>query len=620
MSAILAALVLVIVAIVLWGVGAAVLRLTGSQSGPWPVSIAVGLSATIAAGGLLNLAHIAYRPTLWILAGLELAISLFELRRIRFRLDYDLRDCVEIGSAAIVIGLATLFAISTQLPPKVFNSHDDFENYLVYPVRMLATGTLSGSSLSGLGSVSFGGEAFLHGFVVSVSPIAYVNGVDAVFSFAVLMLVMASAGWKRYAWFPGALIGPLLVATINPQYVNVSPLYSGALLMATAVILIADDKSCVVAPAVTGLVYAATVALKPSFAIFVACYFPFALWAVRSGCRTWAPALNWAWKTVLWSSAFLAPWLLLHTPNYVASRSLPDAPVPAGSDGELNLLSTKTLFWGESFLHYSAIVIVAGAIVVLGLIAWRYEKELKKRQILLGIVGSAASGVLSYLITVVVLAKSTYGYGPNLRYTIPFILGTCVTSLVMSPQLSQKPKQHFLYFSLLASLAVCAAFVPSAIRRYRQAERFGSILAFSDLATSTAYANYNRFWLSDAGRQYIVQWQEKVPKGEPLLTWINPSFLLDYRRNVIVDADIAGLASPWARVPDNVRYVLWQYQGPEVRTDGDYIRTMHGPGHQERMIAARSYAFANRLSQVAQNSDVIASDGAFVLFKLRQQL
>jgi hypothetical protein len=43
---------------------------------------------------------------------------------------------------------------------------------------------------------------------------------------------------------------------------------------------------------------------------------------------------------------------------------------------------------------------------------------------------------------------------------------------------------------------------------------------------------------------------------------------------------------------------------------------MHGPGYRDRMAATYSLTFAGRLSQVAQQSQVLASDGYFVLFRL----
>jgi 16S rRNA G1207 methylase RsmC len=47
---------------------------------------------------------------------------------------------------------------------------------------------------------------------------------------------------------------------------------------------------------------------------------------------------------------------------------------------------------------------------------------------------------------------------------------------------------------------------------------------------------------------------------------------------------------------------------------------MQGPGYRERLVATRSLNFAAYLSQIARNSDVIAADGQFVLFKTHGKL
>src|SRR5262249_48389116 len=146
---------------------------------------------------------------------------------------------------------------------------DDLEKYLVHPVRMLATGTLSGSPLSALGSETLGGQAFLHGFVLSAFPLPYVNGVDSVFGLFVLMLIAGAAGWRRFSWPFGAPLAALFVAIVNPLYVNISAIYIGALLIATAVILVADENEDA-SPVLIGLVYAGLVAIKPIYGLFAA--------------------------------------------------------------------------------------------------------------------------------------------------------------------------------------------------------------------------------------------------------------------------------------------------------------------------------------------------------------
>lgn len=82
----------------------------------------------------------------------------------------------------------TVVALVAVFAPRAFNFHDDFQKYFAYPTRMLATGTLAGSTLSALGSETLGAQSFLHALVLSVLPIGYINGVDAVFGQFALMV------------------------------------------------------------------------------------------------------------------------------------------------------------------------------------------------------------------------------------------------------------------------------------------------------------------------------------------------------------------------------------------------------------------------------------------------
>ena len=238
---------------------------------------------------------------------------------------------------------------------------------------------------------------------------------------AALMLLTASAGWKRFSWFPGTIVGPLLVATINPQYVNISALYSGALLMVTAVMLVGSDKkTSFPSPLLMGLVLGSMVALKLTFAVFVALYFPFVVLACKGGQQSWKPALKWAAAELAWMSAFLAVFLdLVASTQLPGPRFAPPQPsIPPVPVGGLNLVSLDGLFYGASFFDYTAVVLAAGTIAVLGLIAQRSETDPRKRQASFGILGGAVAGVLSYVATVLGLGIA-FGYAQSLRLATP---------------------------------------------------------------------------------------------------------------------------------------------------------------------------------------------------------
>ena len=325
MKDILSAVVLLLASWMLWGVGRFTLRRCG-RSASFPVCMGVGLAVLIFAGGILNCAHVARAPALWALAVAMAVVSFLEARHFKFEPIQGRAAWIELVAAGLVIAGVTLFAFHTQLPPRVFNCDDDFQRYFSHPVSMLATGTVLGSPLGGMGSTTLGAQAFLHGFVLSVLPIGYINGVDAVFGLMLLMLICAAAGWRRYPRFPGAVLGPIMVAMINPRYVNVSSLYLGAGLMATAVMLVVDEEEESGPPAlILGVVYASLVALKSTFVFFPVLHAPLAALMLASRSRPWKETRNrpqmevirWLVLVTLWAGLGVTPWIATHLPNYL---------------------------------------------------------------------------------------------------------------------------------------------------------------------------------------------------------------------------------------------------------------------------------------------------------------
>jgi hypothetical protein len=611
------AVCLILAAVILWAVGDLLRQLLGASGGPWATSIGLGLAAIVFVGGILNLLHLAYGPVLWSLVGAAALLAAVRIRRFPI-IGLGRKSQLETAAAALLIAAVLWFTIHTQLPLKVFNFQDDFEKYFAYPVRMLATGTLASSPLSSLGSETLGGQAFLQGYVLSIWPITYISAVDSIFGLFLLMILAASAGWARLRWLPGAVLGALLVSLINPQSVNISALYLGAALMATAVMFTADDREHGrPSPELLGLVYAALVALKPIFVFFAACHLALCLPSIYAELHTSRKTLLWVARAALSLALGLLPWLALYAPNYLSHGMFTGQPAPAGPRGELNLLSNHTLLYGSSYLDYTALVILAGVVAILGLASWRAASTQTSRRVSLGIFGAAATGVLSYLVLIVYGGPLLSGHETSLRFAVPFVLGTCVVSIVMTPGLASKLPRAFSSVVLpVSTLIAVLAFLPSAIARYRQALTLHSAIAFNPVPRDPSYISYNEYWLSPEAKEYIRGFQDKVPAGEPLLAWINTPFLLDYKRNPIVDVDAAAIGSPWAHVPSGVRYVLWQYKGFGVRTTADYAYQMAGEGARERSIAARALAFGNLLSRLSSNADVIASDDKFVVFRI----
>src|SRR5206468_1640844 len=123
-------------------------------------------------------------------------------------------------------------ACLTLMPTTLFNAGDDFHTYAPRVVRMVQTGSVGGNAFDASGLDSLGSQSFFHGFFLFESSIELLNGFDAVACFTLLLLLVAEVSLRwRLPWYVGTM-AVICVLAINPQYVNISPLYSGALLVA----------------------------------------------------------------------------------------------------------------------------------------------------------------------------------------------------------------------------------------------------------------------------------------------------------------------------------------------------------------------------------------------------
>ena len=110
-----------------------------------------------------------------------------------------------------------------------------------------------------------------------------------------------------------------------------------------------------------------------------------------------------------------------------------------------------------------------------------------------------------------------------------------------------------------------------------------------------------------------------MPPSAPLLAWVSTSFHLDYARNPIIDTEPAGMTTPWAHVPPDVHYVLWQYRGFAVRPHTLDLERVAGHDPTEQITALRSYRFGLKLQALASEADagvparVVAKDDEFIL-------
>jgi hypothetical protein len=536
------------------------------------------------------------------------------------------------SSVAVVAPIAVVLwcTIATQLPPKVYNCFDDLQKYFAYPVRMLETGTLFGSPLSGIGSETLGGEAFLHGFVLTTLPFSYLNGMDAVFGLFLCLALAAQFATKRSDQLGAALVCLVAVVFINPQYVNISALYLGSALIMAAILLSAtplemDENGDGPAPnpAAMGLLYAAMVSLKTTFFLFAALHLPAVAVGVALAGRSFRASLRWAVLTTLYFWAFLCPWVLLHAPHYLAALGGAPAGVAdlagAHATESLTFLSTHRLPYGGSMALYSGLVaaVLGGSLLAFWAGAKTPDRRLRLSARTVGAAG--LSGAAAYVIMLSLVGPRLGGIALAVRYFTPIAIGIApavfgLTASHLARSEREMPRMVRLGLPLVLAGIPLACFWPSLCERATQAMKTGSVLAFSALARQQGYAYVNERLMDPSERDAVARAQARVPAGEELVAWINAPFYLDFRRNPIVDVDPAGLATGWAGFPV-ARYFIWEYNGLATSPASDYAREAKGVGVHARMIGLSSLAFARRLEIAVRTGSVMYNDGRIIVFQ-----
>jgi hypothetical protein len=480
---------------------------------------------------------------------------------------------------------------------------------------MLQTGSLRGSSGSALGFETLGGQAFLHGFVLSLASFDALNAVDLGFAWP-LCIALAGLGPCRDAWQAATrVLAVWAVATLNPQIVNISATYTASALCLAwlelgrcqRLVQRAELRSFACA---SGLLFAALCSLKSTFFLLCGVLYvltTFALW-IQGGLRR---AFQWASPTLGVLLFALLPWLAVHARLFLAPDHLHGLET-LGTAYRVDLLSiAPVLYGGDSFAVYTFVTFVCGLIAV-----YAWQKAADGGSWPAYLVGVCGLGLcVCYLIMLLVVAPRSQGAVTLMRLCAPLFIALVPAMINLAAQLTKLRSLRTRAALMLFALALCVPFARSLGTRFDAALSFGSILAFPDLAQDENYIRYNYDVLYGTFHGRTARAQLKVPEGAPLIAFINTPFWLDYGRNPIADIDAAGLATPWASIP-RASYVLWELNGFATVQLHAYEKERERAGLLQARIGDAGLRITQALIELARSSRVLYSDGTTMLLEL----
>ncbi|MEO5365023.1 MAG: hypothetical protein H7831_01430 [Magnetococcus sp. WYHC-3] len=611
-------------------------------------------------GGVLNLVGVMGRPAVVWLLVLGGGWGLWHLRRHPPPRDLNLGG---MALATLVMIVAWLVHVASAMAHHVMvNYRDDFIRYLVFPVRMLESGSVGPDPLSNLGDHTLGGDAFLKAMALPVAELSQLVAVDGLFGLGLLLLlVFETLLVLRIPPWIGLLV-TVLTLMMDPLVVNTTSVYGAAALLffltslpwisSVALDASADDPAppMMGLAVMVGLTLAALASLKTSL-ILVGLGWTLLLGGASLGLR---PVVTWRWVALLILTGLLAivPWLLNALPwgmltwprgdEAVVASVLPTAGWLARWPGLLQPL-------GYGFgVFFEFFPLLAGLVLWVGVgLWWRQSRPASDS---LGATLTAAWSVAALLFPALLVqgVLGLFGSGFSLdnavRYVIPVFLGMTPALWLLLPAgrllpasarsaavLARTRQRTGVALALL--ILIC---LPSFLGRTLQLHEQGWYVTLWHEEERNAGLHFNQWVFSDGGRDLMRDYQALVPPGEPLLVLSMFASRLDFARNPILVLSPEMGVIPWLDRPDwgdtpgwhaflrqrlGVTHLLWDTQGyPSFEWNSLERKRDNHPVPSARTVYAALHRFHTVLQELSRHGALVHAGEGLHLYRLSEDL
>ncbi len=608
------------------GWGAVVCRCaTRGRMLSWAHRAVIGMSLLICLGGMLNYLAIISAPLLIGLVGAGVIACLWDawLQRTAFR-HATRRGAAVLASKpliaalwVVVLGLAAVQYVGSAWSDD-FNTVDDHHAYLVFPQRMLQTGSMEPAPFSERRIVSsLGGQSWLHAMVLAAGREENYYIIDP--GLTVLMLIGLLASMVTRRGGPAALIACFaLIALLLPApQINTTAILGPIVMLLFLVDYLDAGRIdgmqrwghlfvlCLVAAAAATL----KSSLLPGLGLLMIISFAVHAWRSRDWwgtirdvvlCAAIGLILILPWMLSLKQSAGTLLFPLLGRGYHATAWGGVPTPSSLGAERGVHIVIMTLL----SYAYVATAALVAITLAV-SRHAWR-------RRAAAPAMGMAAL-VGCLLLSWMVAGEGHYRYGYSIY--IPAILTMLV--VVLTPPQSAVHRGRRAAQGIIAGACVATFVIGSAWN--------DTVIYYWDFLHNIKVAVQREQAFTDAQRATLRHAQDAVPEGEQLIARVARPFLLDFARNPIVVPDHPGQTSPPPGMPlyagpeplaaylqaQNIRYVMYSY-GNEAGFSRRQWGHLVAPGNTKILmgiVAKPLFAFQNNLVELGKTRRRIHDDG-----------
>lgn len=524
-----------VLAMVGWG-GLALRLAQRPQRPDWALRGGLGLAATVAFGGLLNLLWSVSPAVLlgWLAVGFGAWVADLELpvkpwRALAARPAAAVALAVLATLAMVQLGASLGATVDTMVDTPAFDLHDDLQAYLVFPTKMLSAGSIGAEPFEPRRMLSLGGQSFLQTLVLVALPLRALHLLDA--GVCLLLLVGLAWGAARAAGLgPGVAGFVAAVALVLPHPLmrgNTSSVLTGAVVLLTLLRLVRerwaplDDRG---GPPLVALAASAACALKSTLIPAALTVAAFAVWGELARGAERRRVLAGAAVAAAVAAAALLPWMISVNESSgtllypILGRGFDGAVWSDGYAGLAGRIAPSPEDWIRAWLEP-----LAGLLPIWLLLALAGGRRWP---------GAAAAAGAAVLATVAAL---TLAGDPTLSRSFSRYLFPVEAAVLLFLLVAALARLHDSREGAVAAAAAAAV----------------AALAMAPDARLTWERTVDSLVVAVAGGDAVSSWDRRVaeevsrarPPG-PMLATLRTPFLLDRGRGSVATMSLPGMASP----------------------------------------------------------------------------